>query len=383
MSASRRVPATLAPLLLTAALAGASPAAAQDGERQRLEALEADIEALEREIARQIDRRDDGMAELRTIELSIAETRQALGAVRERVEAQTARRAALETERGQAAERLAAEEAALAEQVRLSYMTGRQELVKLVLSQESAADFGRMLVYYDYLNRHRGDRIEAVDAELERLAALEAESAVVAAELERLAAEREARLATLTAEQAERSRLVAELEAAIEASGGRIEQMRAEQAMLNETIARIERLTEGFPVASDDPFSAQKGQLRWPVDGGPMVRFGDFRDGTETMRWDGVLLEAETGATVRAVYRGRVEFADWLPGMGLLMIIDHGESIYTLYGHNSALLREPGDHVEPGEPVAEAGDSGGRPGAGLYFEIRRDGVPVDPADWMR
>jgi septal ring factor EnvC (AmiA/AmiB activator) len=262
-------------------------------------------------------------------------------------------------------------------------MTGRQELVRLLLSQDNPADFGRMLVYYDYLNRHRGERIEAVDAEIERLAALALESEAVAAELAALEAEQAARATALAGERAERRALVAELDRAIGSAGSRIERMRAEEAALNEIIERLAEIAEDFPVNSDAPFPAQRGQLRWPVDGRLAARFGEARDSEGRLRWDGVLIEAEAGAVVRAVFSGRVLLAEWTPHLGLLMIIDHGAGYMSLYGHNSALLRAEGQLVETGDPIAEVGDTGGQLGAGLYFGIRRNAEPVDPGAWVR
>ena len=117
-----------------------------------------------------------------------------------------------------------------------------------------------------------------------------------------------------------------------------------------------------------------------PVLGEIESRFGQRRGagGTST----GVLLSAREGAPVRAVYHGRVAFADWLHGLGLLLVVDHGDGYMSLYGHNDALLKEPGDLVRPGEPIAEVGTTGGRTSPALYFEIRLDGKPVDPHAWM-
>jgi septal ring factor EnvC (AmiA/AmiB activator) len=101
------------------------------------------------------------------------------------------------------------------------------------------------------------------------------------------------------------------------------------------------------------------------------------------LRWDGVLISAPEGQEVRAVHHGRVAFADWLRGFGLLLIIDHGDGYMTLYGHNQSLFKETGEWVEAGEPVALVGTSGGRARAGVYFGIRHQGRPVDPGAWCR
>jgi murein hydrolase activator len=111
---------------------------------------------------------------------------------------------------------------------------------------------------------------------------------------------------------------------------------------------------------------------------------GDYGQprGPGPIKWNGVLLEAAAGTPVRAVYHGRVAFADWLQGLGLLVIVDHGGGYMSLYGHNEALLKESGDWVEPGEAIAQVGDTGGQARAGSYFEIRYNGEPVNPHPWI-
>jgi len=378
-----RLPTLLALLLSLAGSLGTPALRAQDDPERELERIQREIAALERDLERQVGRRDDGMAELRELELALAESHAELDELAGAIAAQTARQAAILDERRAANERLDGEQAALAEQVRMSYMTGRQEIVRMLLSQENAADVGRMLVYYDYLNQHRGQRIEAVDAELGRLASLAQENEEVGRELGRLRSAQEARAARLEGEQAERRALLARLDAEIESSGSRIDQMRAEQLALEETIARLAEILAGFPVNSDAPFAAQRGNLSWPVAGPLAARFGDKRDADGFILWDGVLIEAPTGTAVRAVYQGRVIHAQWHPHMGLLLILDHGDGYWTLYGHNSALLRSTDDWVRAGDVIAEVGSTGGRVDSALYFSILANQQPVDPADWVR
>ena len=101
------------------------------------------------------------------------------------------------------------------------------------------------------------------------------------------------------------------------------------------------------------------------------------------MRWQGVNIPAKEGTTVRSIHHGRVVYADWLRGSGLLLIIDHGDGYMSLYAHNQSLLRDVGEWVSAGTPVATVGDSGGQAKAALYFEIRYQGKPTDPARWCR
>jgi septal ring factor EnvC (AmiA/AmiB activator) len=125
-----------------------------------------------------------------------------------------------------------------------------------------------------------------------------------------------------------------------------------------------------------------KGKLPWPVSGRLAGEYGQPREGG-TVKWTGVLIEASQGTPVRAIYRGRVAFADWLPGLGLLLVLDHGDGYMSLYGHNQSLLKEPGDSVSPGETIARIGDTGGQARPALYFEIRAKGEPVNPHDWIK
>ena len=94
---------------------------------------------------------------------------------------------------------------------------------------------------------------------------------------------------------------------------------------------------ERFPVEGNDAFGALRGKLAWPVSGHLVARFGEARAGG--VNWDGVLVATERGAPVKAVYQGRVIYADWLPGLGLLTIVDHGDGYLSLYGHNEQALQ--------------------------------------------
>ncbi len=129
------------------------------------------------------------------------------------------------------------------------------------------------------------------------------------------------------------------------------------------------------------PFVNRKGQMTWPTDGRLLRKFGESKaDGR--LRWDGVLLATGAGSEVLAVHHGRVVYSDWLPGMGLLVVLEHGDGYLTLYGHNQDLIMEVGEWVTPGTVIAHVGDSGGQPVPGLYFEIRKNGAPVNPSHWV-
>jgi hypothetical protein len=131
------------------------------------------------------------------------------------------------------------------------------------------------------------------------------------------------------------------------------------------------------------PFAATRGKLPWPVDGRLLARFGESRGDDARAKWDGVMISAAAGSQVHAVHGGRVVFADWLRGAGLLVILDHGNGYLSLYGHNQTLLKSAGDVVKAGESISTVGNSGGQDTPALYFAIRQQGHPSDPAQWCR
>src|SRR5688572_23719915 len=369
--------------LVGIAIVGWSLAGAQDrgASEAALTAVRKEIKELQDRIARETTRRDEGSRALRAAEVEVAAATRKLAAVRGDVQRQQTARRDLTQESARANRRLATEKAALARQVRSSYMTGREELFKLLLSQESPATLGRMLVYFDYYNRARSARIATVAGELDELAGLEQETARVATELVALEAAQAREIEALERSRDERRTVVAKLDADIRDGTAAVTKLRAEEARLADLMKRLGELMAGFPVATDEPFARLKGKLAWPVQGRVAGDYGQPR-GAGPVKWNGLLLEASAGTPVRAVYHGRVAFADWLQGLGLLIIVDHGGGYLSLYGHNEALLKESGDWVEPGESIAQVGDSGGQARPGLYFEIRLNGEPVNPNPWI-
>jgi murein hydrolase activator len=379
----RRRLARLIGVAVATAVVGWSLGVAQDRRESEaaLTAVRKEIKALQDRVARETTRRDEGTRALRAAEVEIAAATRKLAEVRGNVRIQQATRRDLTQETQRANRRLAAERAALALQVRASYMTGREELFKLLLSQESPAALGRMLVYFDYYNRARSTRIDRVAGELEKLGTLDEETARVEAELAALETAQAREVAALERSRDERRAAVSKLEADIRDGIAAVAKLRAEEQRLADLVTRVSELMAGFPVDTDEPFATLKGKLAWPVQGKLAGDYGQPR-GAGPVKWNGVLLEASAGTPVRAIYHGRVAFADWLQGLGLLVIVDHGGGYMSLYGHNEALLKESGDWVEPGESIAQVGDTGGQSRAALYFEIRLNGEPVNPHAWI-
>jgi murein hydrolase activator len=163
--------------------------------------------------------------------------------------------------------------------------------------------------------------------------------------------------------------------------GAQLKRLQQQQQQLERLLAELRRATEATPFDPNDPFARLRGRLSWPVAGRIETGYGDNVAGG--LRSNGIAIAADRGAPVRAVHEGRVIFADWLSGRGLLIILDHGNGYLSLYGHAEQLFKQAGATVQAGETIAAAGDSGGRARPGLYFEIRRAGKPVNPSGWFK
>ncbi|MDX1593315.1 MAG: peptidoglycan DD-metalloendopeptidase family protein [Gammaproteobacteria bacterium] len=367
-------------VLLLACWTGTVPAAPPTA--GDLDALRARIATLQAELDEARGKQDREREKLRAIEVQIGN----LHRDRRRIERDLARHGErlgeLERERTARAREVAAQRHQLAAQVRAAHAMGRQEQLKIVLNQEDPARLGRLLGYYGYFNRARLARIAAIETALDRLRSVEDEVVAERARLDALHARHRESEAALEAERRERAELLARLAGRIEDHDRELARQRADEARLVKLLDSLQRALDEMPAVERVPFGKQRGRLGWPARGGFSADYGQAR-GVGGARWQGVVIDAAEGGEVRAVSHGRVAFADWLRGYGLLMILDHGDGYMTLYGYNQALNKEVGDWVEEGEVIASVGRSGGNARAGLYFEIRHRGRPIDPRRWCR
>ena len=343
--------------------------------------MRAEIERITREVSQSQVERDRLARELRGAELSVGEARDAWLEVRRQRAEGAARRAQLATEKHTREQELADNRAALAGQMRAAYQIGRQEPLKLLLNQKDPALAGRMFAYYSYFGRARAGQIKLIEDDVQRIAELETQLTAEDAKLAELESRQKAQLGTLEAARERRTQVLATLEAQSHTRAQNLERLKSEQAGLEKLLRELRTAHARFPVEGNDAFTRLRGKLSWPVTGSLVARFGDARAGG--VRWDGVLVATERGTPVRAVCAGRVIYADWLPGLGLLAIVDHGDGYLSLYGHNDKLFKAVGEDVAAGDTLAAAGDSGGSSRPEVYFEIRKGGKPVDPRPWFK
>ena len=371
-------------LVILAAIA--ATAVAQDPELAQLKARELEqvrekISALKSSMDARAEERDRVTGELQAAEVLIAEKRAFLRDLERQHADSEKNKGDIEDRLARREDELAGEMGQLAVQVKAAYTSGRQERLKLLLNQHDPATMGRLLTYYRYMSDYRGENIETVNGYIAELAELRAEVAVEESRLAVLTNTRAAELRELDAVQAERQALLTSLKARIADESAQIDRLAAEERDLARLIGELSSILSDYPITSEEPFSNLKGNLTWPVAGRLIHDFGQPRAGGK-VTWNGVVLAAPRGSEVRSIYHGRVVFADWLAGMGLLVIVDHGEDYLTLYGYNETTLKTVGDWVAPGDVIATVGDSGGQQQTGLYFEVRKGTRPQNPRQWV-
>jgi len=358
--------------------------AAQEHEaRQKLDAVRAEIKALT-EQQREIEgERGEAAKALRTKETALAEVAKDVRALDDKLAAQQADLDKLDAERTKLETALKSQRDALAALLRSAYALGRNEELKLLLQQNDVAAIARVLAYNRYFQRARVGRIDQLSADLEDLAKVQESIRTKTAEL---GATRNARAAEgdkLETERSEREKLVEELDSKLKEQGARVAALGKDEKALTSLIEKLRDVFADIPkqLSGAEPFASQRGRLAPPVAGKVVRGFGAVDESGR--KSSGLLLAAKSGTAVHAVSHGRIVFADWLRGYGLMIIVDHGDGYLSLYGCNETLLKDVGDWVNAGETIATSGASGGQKTPGLYFEVRAKGQPVDPKAWLR
>lgn len=351
--------------------------------QQQLQQLQQQVERLQAELAA-------GRQQQSEQQKALVETEQTLGRVAREVR---------ETEQSlrhaqQELAELSAEQAALEQQLeeqresieallRLAYQQNNQPLIKLLLSGQRPEDMARQMRYFAILNADQQAQLNQWLQRSERLVVVIDEQRQLAQQLEQDRQQQLVQQEELTRQKNRRAQILANLTAEVSETEVELERTRAEQAQLDELVERMEAeladLSLDFPAG--EAINSARGRLPWPVEGRLKARYGAQMINS-TLTWQGWLIDAKEGEEARAVHHGRVVFAEYLTGFGLLMILDHGDGILTLYGRNQSLLRTVGEWVNAGDPIAEVGLSGGFNESGLYFEMRRNGQPENPANWL-
>jgi septal ring factor EnvC (AmiA/AmiB activator) len=396
---------------------GVASASAQDrsATERKLESLKRELKTVAAERRKLEGERGSASRQLRAVDERVGQSSRSLHETERRMSSDEAALADLQRQRSELQARVAGHRGELAKLLRASYAQGGAAPLKVMLAQDRVADANRVLAYHRYVQQERARRIATLTQELQTLDAVEREVTSRRSALERARARQREQLVKLEQDRKVRATLMAELDTRYRDQRSREQALGRDAKGLEQLLGRLRaaaaraqaqrraaavrearqaRASAGSgsgrspgasptrrPATVASAPAPQVGGLGWPVAGALLAGFGArMPDGR---RSDGLLIGAGAGSSVSAVAEGDVVYAEWMTGYGLLLIVDHGNGYMSLYAHNDALLRDVGDRVRKGQPVATVGSSGGHGRPALYFELRRNGQPVNPGVWLR
>ena len=390
-------PFATAGALLLAAFSFGSQAGPQD----ELKDIRSRIEALRKQLTESESSKAEAADALKDSERAVSETSRKLYQIsgqRREVNTSLSR---LQSRIRTAEDNIAGEQGTLGRLLYQQYVGGQSDAIKLVLNGEDPNEIARQLHYLSYVSRARAELLASLRENLAELEKLTGETRRKSSELHALQSEETSQMRRLEKEKAERQRVYVKVSDDIEKSRKQLSTLKRDEERLSQLIERLAReaarksakknnkkpgkriANQALPNAESGSgaFRDLKGKLRLPVIGELMNRFGGQRQDSG-LSWKGLFISAKAGREVKAVAGGQVVYADWLRGFGNLLILDHGDGYMSLYGYNESLLKQVGDEAKAGDTIAAAGNSGGNPDSGLYFELRYQGKPFDPIPWV-
>ncbi len=392
-------------LAVMAATAGTVHAQSQRETERKLERLRGELRQISQERRKLEGERGDASRRLRTADEQVGRTSRSLSETEAAIKREEDALAALQQQRDGLRQGLERQRGQLAALVRSAYMLGDDAPLKVLLAQDRVSDVNRALAYQRYVQRDRAQKIAAINGDLQALEEVERDIEARRAQLQATLEQQRAQMSALEKDRKARAAVVSELDQRYRDRSAREKALGQDAKALERLLANLraaaaraeaerraaaQREQRGDapagkstparpPVATAPPLRV--GGLGWPVSGNLLARFGGrMPDGRAS---SGVLIGAPLGSTVSAVADGSVVFSEWMTGYGLILIIDHGNGYMSLYAHNDALLRDTGDTVKRGDAIAKVGGSGGQGTPALYFELRRNGQPVDPSSWLQ
>lgn len=357
---------------------------------KKIEALRREIKTLSKAQREVEEKRNQEAKQLRSIDQKVAVSSRSLNKIEGAIDGQEKKLDQLETEEQRLERNLREQKEQLAVLLRSAYRLGDNSELKHLLAQDKLSEAARWLAYHRYFERERQKEIAGLSAQLEQLAAaslaVEQERRVLAQQK----AQQQKAAAELSKQRQERSAAVSTLDAKYKTQQARIKALGKDEKALRGLLDKLRQAAakSKAPAVVGRPSSSKpaskitpKNLTGWPLTGSLLAGYGNaMPDGRKS---EGLLIAAPAGAPVHAVAAGRVVYADWLKGYGMLMVIDHGRGYMSLYANNDALVKEVGESVAAGERISTVGSSGGQGRTALYFEMRLNGQPQNPNGWLR
>jgi len=360
-------------------------------EKADMEKLQKEIAALQKELKSVQGTRSDLQKELEKSETQINGLEKKADDIKKELDKQNQDLHNLKQERNQLEKQRTSQQEKISAQILAAYKLGQKSDIKLLLNQESPDKISRLMSYHGYFVVAQQEKVQTYRNTISKIdnitPDIEKKTLVLASMRTQLDKQRDA----LSSAHKERQTTLNKVNSQIKNKQQELTQLSEDRRKLQVLLSRVTRKIASTSAINSpgyvplpkggEKFSARKGKLPWPTQGKMIHRFGSPRIAGQ-LNWNGAYIAAESGNKVIAVHHGRVVFADYFGGHGLLMIVDHGEGFLSLYAHNQRLLKKAGDPVIAGDSIAIIGNSGGQSNTGVYFEIRRDGKPIDPSAWL-
>jgi murein hydrolase activator len=365
-------------------------------EQRKLRQTERQLREEKQKAAQARARETSVLAELEVIERSLVDKQREIARLDTRIKRAAADVKALRGEIQSLEALRGGQQAALGRRLRAMYKVHVQggALPMLLSGEDPGARAGavrhltslasldaRLIQEYRGTTERLQDRRSREESRQRDLANLRADAQREQSEVDRDAAKRRILLAKVRDERAYHERMVGELTEAARRLEAFIRDLQAKQRRL----AKIPPPKPGTEIPPAVGFGTLRGRLPWPTEGRVVSAFGAQvhpRFGTRTFR-NGVDIEAGEGRDVAAVYAGHVVYSGWFKGYGNLIILDHDNEYFTLYAHVADMVVKEGDDVKQGQRIGTVGDTGSLEGPRLYFEVRYQGKPQNPEQWLR
>ena len=349
--------------------------------KSRLQSLKIEIEELQATLEQSRESFAREQSTLKAVDLEIQSSTLRLRSLNSQQSSHESELGRLETERADYLDSLEDSKTILGQQIVSAYQLSRESRLKLLLNQDSPARLSRMLAYYDFFSLAQIDQIKDLRVALDTLDQMQVDIDAKLLELASVQESHQQEHSNLQARRHSRQLMIQELAGQISSDEEKLAELSRNRSDLQALIERLSSVLADIPSELGQYTNPKelRGSIPMPIKGRVLHAFGQARLGG--LNWQGWLIEANQGSEVHAIAYGRIAYADWLRGYGLLMIIDHGDGILSLYGHNESLLYGVGDWVQSGSVISTVGENPGND-QGLYFELRNQGKAVDPATWL-
>lgn len=364
-------------------------------QKRKLEAIQAQIKKLSEDQKLLEQQRTEANKSVREMDAKVAEASKQARKSQQQLMAQQSQLQMLENEKRALETRLEKQKKTLAALIRSAYAVGKSTALELILAQDKIGDSSRALAYHRYFQEDQKAQIDAISRQLQELLAMTEKVRQQQKQFEQAKVAQEKNLSALNTQRKERDQALAKVDSQYRDKKTRLNALGRDEKNLNALLDKLNKLMAQKPVQTA-PRGGKKvvgrtpgkiftnvpmGPMRLPVQGNVLAGFGgSMPDGH---RSNGLLIAGTVGSEIRAVAAGRVAYADWLKGYGLLLIVDHGNGWMSLYAFNDSLLKNVGDSVKVNDAVATLGRSGGQSSPALYFELRQNGQPKDPRVWLK